>query len=111
MTSEDITQTLKSDKNILSMICYISSQQEEDGKFITLVNKTISSSKFRLKGLELLKSNIDNLPLELVLDNAFLWINICIGPHHKYLKEIKLTIIGNTLIMELIIKSKYILFL
>lgn len=102
MSVEDVASTLKCDQNILSMISYISSEQHQ-GKFISLLNETISSSKCHRKGLELLNANIANLPLQIVLENAFLWINICLGHHHKHPKQIKMSVIGKIIGTELVL--------
>lgn len=95
MSLEEIGKTFTCDKTISSIIYHSSQQEQDESGIVSILNKLISSSKCRLKGLELLSANIENLPREVVLGNAFLWLNICVDNHYKPLKEIKLIIIGN----------------
>lgn len=100
MSLEDVEKILHYDQTILSLIYKINSQYEcQENGISSLLNKIISSSQSRLKGLEVLSANIESFPIQFVLDNAFIWLNICIVHHHEPLKEIKLTIIGNNNIL------------
>lgn len=98
MSLEEIENSFKCDKTVFSMLYHINLQREQDENIISTLNKTLSSSKYRLKGLELLNANIRTLPTEIILKNAFVWLNICVGQHHKSLKEVKLSIIGSYLL-------------
>lgn len=94
MSLEEIGKTLYCDKTISSMIYHSSHQEQDESGNVSVLNKMLSSLKSRLKGLELLCANIDNLSIDVVLRNAFLWLNICVGQHSKFLQEIKLILIG-----------------
>lgn len=94
MSLDEIGKTLNCDKTIASMIYHSSQQEQDESDVVSILNKMLSSSKSRLKGLELLSANIEYLTTEVVLQNSILWLNICMGQHNKSLKEIKLIIIG-----------------
>lgn len=94
MSLEEIGKTLNCDKTLLSVIYHNSRLEQDESDVVSILNKMLSSSKSRLKGLELLSANIENLPTEIVLGNANLWLNICVDQHNKSLRELKMTIIG-----------------
>lgn len=64
----------------------------------SLLNKAVSC-KSNAKGLELLSTSIEGLPLDVILENAFLWLNATLSVNQDSLKEIKLTIIGITCVL------------
>lgn len=97
MSLEEIEKNFKRDKTIFSMLYHINLQRDPDVNVITTLNKSLSSSKYRLKGLEILNANIRSLPTEVIIKNAFIWLNTCVGQHHKSLREVKLSVIGRYL--------------
>lgn len=66
-----------------------------ENHLINMLNKEISSAKTRLEGLEKLIVFIDCCPEDIILSNAFNWINFClIQQDRDHMKELKLRIIG-----------------
>lgn len=110
MSLEELGKIINSDKTISSIIYHNSQQDQDDSGIVSVLNKMLSSSKSRLKALELLSANIENLSTDVVLQNAFFWLNICVSLHTNSLREIILSLIGKYIYIRLFNSYMHILY-